>query len=381
MTEAQAKIPARDFGRIGFTEEQADLLDGAARFCADKSPIEKVRKLIGEECGFDQSVWEENVALGWLGVAIPEEYGGVGLSMAEVAPIAEQMGAAMMATPFSATTIAAQLVLTAGGEEQKKEILPAIVAGAPVALAFMEDEGGWDLTQISSVAQSGALRGRKVLVEHADVARWVLVSVLRNGKPALALLERGDIPDSALRRETVIDETKRCYALTLDGVTVSESEFLDQNRTGPALARMALAASLLSAAECVGAAKAVIDYTVSYLQTRKQFGRLIGSYQALKHPMVDAYVQYEQARSHLYAAAHCFDDQGAGAVATHMAKAAADAVLSHAADRSIQFHGGFGFTYDCDAQLYRRRAIYHAAAFGDAAWHRKKIGELLFARR
>ena len=108
-----------------------------------------------------------------------------------------------------------------------------------------------------------------------------------------------------------------------------------------------------------------------------QFGALIGSYQALKHPTVDAYVAYEQARSHLYSAAHCFGEQGVGEIATRMAKAQADAAMSFAADRAIQFHGGFGFTYDCDAQLYRRRAIWHASQYGDGAYHKQKLADLL----
>jgi len=152
---------------------------------------------------------------------------------------------------------------------------------------------------------------------------------------------------------------------------------MDQDRTQATLNYIDLAANLLSAAEMVGGAQGVIDYTIEYLTTRKQFGKLIGSYQSLKHPTVDAFVEYEQARSHLYAAAHCFTEQGTGEIATRMAKAQADKAYSFASDRSIQFHGGFGFTYDCDAQLHRRRAIWHAAQFGDATWQRKKLADLL----
>jgi alkylation response protein AidB-like acyl-CoA dehydrogenase len=127
-----------------------------------------------------------------------------------------------------------------------------------------------------------------------------------------------------------------------------------------------------------GGAQGVIDYTVDYARTRIQFGKPIGAYQGVKHPLVATYARYEQARSHLYSAAHCFNEQGVGEIATRMAKAEADAAFSFAADRSIQFHGGFGFTYDCDAQLYRRRAIWHASQFGDRAYHKKKLAELLF---
>ncbi len=375
------RAPDHDFGRLGFSEEQADLLAVAANFCREKSPIEKVRSLMTEEGGFDRDVWNEIAELGWLSIAIPENYGGAGLSLAEVAPVMEQMGASMLSAPFAPTTLAAQVILKAGTPAQKEEILPAIVGGEIATLALMEHDGAWDLTSITATASGGGparLSGEKILVCDADEARWIVVSVLRDDAPALVCLNRNVIPEGALRRETVIDETKRCFSLRLDGIEVEETSFLEQDRVGAALVHVDLAAALLSAAETCGGAKAVIDYTVDYLKTRKQFGKLIGSYQSLKHPIVDAFVQYEQARSHLYAAAHSFGDQGTGEVATRMAKAACDAVLSYAADRSIQFHGGFGFTYDCDAQLYRRRAAWHAALYGDAAFHKQKLAALLF---
>ena len=138
-----------------------------------------------------------------------------------------------------------------------------------------------------------------------------------------------------------------------------------------------MAANLLGAAELTGSCQSCIDYTVEYLNTRKQFGKLIGSFQALKHPTVDAFIDYQKSRSLLYTAAFSFGKQGQREIATRMAKAQADQAASFAADRSIQFHGGFGFTYDCDAQLYRRRAIFHASQYGDARYHKKKLADLL----
>ena len=133
----------------------------------------------------------------------------------------------------------------------------------------------------------------------------------------------------------------------------------------------------LSAAELTGSCQSCIDYTVEYLGTRKQFGKRIGAFQALKHPTVDAFVDYQKARSLLCTAAFNFGQQGEGEIAVRMAKAKAEEVASFAADRSIQFHGGFGFTYDCDAQLYRRRAIFLASQHGDARYHKQKLADLL----
>lgn len=373
----------REFGRIGFSEEQSDLLNIATEFCLKRSPIEKVRDLMITEKGFDQAVWQEIADLGWLGVAIPEDYeGGVGLSMGEVVPIVEQMGRALMVSPFVPTILAAQVILAAGTNAQKDKYLPKIITGSIATLAVMEAEGHWDLTKCSATATivdgRVELSGAKSFVSDAFFADIIIISVMCAGKPILLLLERDNIPDKALRRETLIDETKRSYELILDGLTCSESDFLSADRVETALLELQLSKSLLSAAECCGGTQAVIDYTLDYLQTRKQFGKLIGSYQGLKHPIVDAFVSYEQARSHLYSAAHCFNEQGTGEIATRMARVQADRALSYAADRSIQFHGGFGFTYDCDAQLYRRRAAWHAAIYGDAAYHKKKLSSLLF---
>jgi len=154
---------------------------------------------------------------------------------------------------------------------------------------------------------------------------------------------------------------------------------MDTAKTQATLNHIHLAANLLSAAELTGGCQSCIDYTVEYLGTRKQFGKLIGAFQALKHPTVDAFVDYQKSRSLLYTAAFNFGQQGEGEIAVRMAKAKAEEVASFAADRSIQFHGGFGFTYDCDAQLYRRRAIFHASQYGDARYHKRKLAELLLA--
>ncbi len=371
-----------NLGQMGFSEEQADLLEVAKKFCRDKSPMDKVRALIKDEAGYDPDVWEDIARLGWLGIAIPEEYGGVGLGLAEIVPVMEQLGRFLLAGPFFSTTMAAQALLVGGTEEQKKNYLPKIAEGRIATLALTEDSGDLNLENIAASArrteEGFALSGNKYFVGDAAAAEWIIASVLFEQKPALVLIERSSLPTGALRRETIIDETRRAYALDLDGVTVPPSAMLDPALASAALAYIHLCANLLAAAEMCGGTQNVIDYTIEYLNTRKQFGRTIGSYQSLKHPTVDAYVAYEQARSHLYSAAHCFNQQGTGEIAIRMAKAQADKAFSYAADRSIQFHGGFGFTYDCDAQLYRRRAIWHASQFGDAAYHRKKLAELLF---
>ncbi len=372
-----------EFAGIGYTEEQIELLNVATNFCRVKSPIALVRRLIDSETGFDQTIWDDVTALGWTAIGIPEHYDGAGLSLAAVVPVAEQMGRHMMATPFPSCTLAAQLLLACGNETQKEFFLPKLAAGDIGTLALYEPHGDWDLQHIDAIATTQnnrlILSGTKQFVMWGQAANFIIASVQYEGQPALVILPRDVVPDGAFRREIIIDETKRSAALNLDGISLPMSALMAQNNTVAALSHIDLAAALLQSAEMCGGALSVIDYTVSYLQTRKQFGNVIGSYQALKHPVVDAYVEYEKARSHLYSAAYSFADQGIGEVAVRMAKASADKTYSFAADRAIQFHGGFGFTHDCDAGLHRRAAIFHASQFGDAAWHRSKLGDLLFA--
>ncbi len=373
-----------DFAGLGYSEEQIELLDVATAFCREKSPMTKVRTLMESETGFDADVWREMADLGWLAVAVPEAQGGVGLTLAEVVPIVEQMGRTMLPSPFVATTLAQQALLAGGTAAQQGEWLPRLAAGEVGTLALSEANGDWQLTNIEARAsRSGdgslTLSGTKHFVLWAENAALVIATVLLDGKPALVAIERAAIAAGALRREGIVDETKRSFALTLDGISLPESALLDTDRATQALAQVELAANLLQSAEMCGGSQAVIDYTLDYLRTRKQFGKLIGEYQALKHPMVDAYVTYEKARTHLYSAAYSHGEQGLGEVAVRMAKAAADGAYSFAADRAVQFHGGFGFTHDCDAGLHRRAAIFQASQYGDAGWQRAKLADLLLA--
>ncbi len=372
-----------DFAGLGYSEAQIDLLDIAANFCRDKSPMERVRKLMDSPAGFDEALWSEMAALGWTAIAIPQEFGGAGLSLAEVVPVAEQMGRRMMASPFVASALAAQALMACGTGAQKAAWLPKIAEGTPASLALFEPHGDWDLCNLTALAERDGdqirLSGQKQFVQWADAAQCIIASVLWDQRPAMVLIPRDQIPNGALRREAIIDETKRSAALTLDGITLPLCAMLDADKAPAALALIEMAAILLQSAEMCGGAQQVIDYTTGYLQSRKQFGNVIGGYQALKHPTVNAYIEYEKARSLLYSAAYNFADQGAGKVAVHMAKAAADRAYSYAADRAIQFHGGFGFTHDCDAGLHRRAAIFHASQHGDAAWHRAKLADLLLA--
>lgn len=372
-----------EFAGLGYSEEQIDLLEVATGFCREKSPIASVRAHMESEPGFDPQLWQEMADLGWLAIAVPEQFGGVGLSMAEIVPVAEQMGRNMLASPFPSTSTAIQALLAGGTATQMEQWLPRLASGSIATLALYEDHGDWDLSHITATAQMDGdefiLSGKKYLVLWAVNAEIIITSLMLDGKTAFAIIPADAIPEGALQRENIIDERKRSFSLNLEGIRLPRTALMDVGKARETLYAIEMAALLLQAAENCGGTQAVIDYTIEYLTTRRQFGKVIGEYQALKHPAVDAYVDYEKARSHLYSAAHSFGEQGTGEVAVRMAKAASQKAYDFAADRAIQFHGGFGFTHDCDAGLHRRAAIFQASQFGDAAWHRQKLGQLLFA--
>lgn len=366
---------------IKFSEEQEQLLEIASSFARDKFPMDKARARIAAKEDFDPAIWSEMASLGWLGVAIPEEFGGSGLSLGEVVTIVEPLGRNVAGTPLVSTTLVAQALLKAGTDPQKREYLPKIAEGAIGALALSEAHGDWNLEHIEAgAAEKGdtlVLTGTKTFATDAASADLAIASVLVGGKPAMVLLDKAALAKAHIEREIVIDETRRSYRVKLDGIAVPKSNLLDQSQTRAALRHIDEAACLLLAAEMCGGAAGVIDVTIEYLKTRKQFGHYIGAYQALKHPMVDALLALEAARSHLYYAAGIFGENPDSEIALRMAKAQAGDALAFAADRAIQFHGGFGFTYDCDAQLYRRLGIWCDVRHGDAAYQRAKLADLI----
>jgi len=367
--------------RMTFSDEQAMLLDTAVEFFRAKAPPAAVRAQIDTEHGFDRALWDEMVALGWSGLAVPAEYGGSGLSLAEAVTIAEPMGRHLAASPFLATQLCVQGVLAGGDDVQKSDWLSRIVGGTIGTVAVFEPAGSWDLAladaEATLVGDTVHLRGVKGLVTDAGVAELLLVSARHAGAPALALVERSQVPAAHLQRETVIDETQRSFRLNLEGITLPAAALI----TGPA-ARAGLdairnGALLLVSAMAAGGIAGVLDIVVDYLNTRTAFGRKIGSFQALKHTCAEILIGLERSRSHVYHAASRIGAGEDAEVALRMAKAEASDAFAFAGDRAIQFHGGFGFTYECDAQLYLRRALWLQYLFGDAAHHRRRLGELL----
>ena len=366
---------------LSFSDEQAMLLDSAKSFCGDKSDISAVRSLLQSDIGHNPEVWQQMVALGWTGIAIPEQYGGFAMGLGSTVPVIESMGRHLLGTPLITSTLASQAILRGGSEAQREQWLPKVVQGTVGSMALLDNEDwGAKLCGVTAnQSDSGiVLSGKKLLVADATVADFFVVSVNHSGNPALAIVEASQLTTGAITANTLIDETKRAATVDFTGVTISPDALLPHSEQ--ALKDVRLVGALLTAAEATGTSAATLDCIVSYLTSRIQFGRLIGSYQSLKHPTVDILLQMDSSRSLIYHAATLIDNGSVTKdteVACRMAKAQATETLLFAGDRAVQFHGGMGFTYDCDAMLYIRRAQWAQHQYGDAQHHRLHLAKLL----
>jgi alkylation response protein AidB-like acyl-CoA dehydrogenase len=362
---------------IEFTAEQAMLADTATEFCRNKSSIAAVRARIDHNAEHDPDLWQEISALGWLAIAVPEEFGGLGMGLGGVVPVVEAMGEHLLGSPYIACTLAIQALVTSASDEQKQAWLPGLAEGRIATVALTEADGSWLLDQTAAAGERSGdtitLSGTKQQVLDARVAEVMIVSVSLGSQPRLIVLQHDEIPAEAIRREVVIDETRRSYSVELDGIEVSADRLLPQAN----LAAIEQAALLLLSAEMSGGLTGVLNVIVEYLKTRKQFDRLIGSYQALKHPTVDILLAQEAAKSHVYHAATLLAQGEDAEIALRMAKAHGSEAFAYAGDRAVQFHGGFGFTYECDAQLFLRRALWCQHQFGDERYHRQLLAPLL----
>jgi alkylation response protein AidB-like acyl-CoA dehydrogenase len=368
---------------MSFSEEQGMLLDSAREFCRNRSDISAVRALLDSDRGYDEQVWQELVELGWMGIAIDEAHGGSGLAIGSAVPVAECMGRYLLSTPFITATLVAQALQRGGSTQQCETHLPAICAGEVATLALLESED-WGDGNVSLAAEAHGdklrLIGSKTQVAYAGEASLFLLSVMTTGERGLLLVPAEAVAATAISSQVNIDQTRRSSRIDFTGVEVPRENLLPGD-AATIIRDLMLLGGLLYGAEATGSTAACMDVTVGYLNTRKQFGRLIGSYQALKHPMVEVLCGMDAARSFIYHAATVVGEGPLDVdaeIACRMAKAQASDALKFAGDRAVQFHGGMGFTYECDAQLYIRRAQWSQQVFGDAYHHRKRLAPLLF---
>jgi alkylation response protein AidB-like acyl-CoA dehydrogenase len=373
-----------------FSEEQQALVDSARDFLASHSGPEDIRSAMTSELGYDKAIWQQIATeLGWPSVHIPEAYGGLGLGYVDLVVLLETMGEALLCSPFFATVaLAANTLLEVGSEAQKKEFLPAIAEGRTTAtLALAEKAGLWDAASITATARPDGdgfvLDGVKSWVVDGHSADLLLVAVRKpgtQGEDGIAVFALpAQTPGLERKLLPTMDQTRRLAEIHLTNVRAPKSTCLGEfGAAGRGLSRALDLAAIALAAEQVGGAQRCLDMAVAYAKERQQFGRPIGSFQAIKHKAADMLVAVESARSALYYAACIVDDQSDDlATNASLAKAwCSEAYFKCAAD-NIQIHGGVGFTWEYDPHLHFKRARASESWLGTPAAHRERVAKAL----
>jgi alkylation response protein AidB-like acyl-CoA dehydrogenase len=366
--------------QFAFSDEQAALKREARRFLERSSAPADVRRAMEHEAGFDRDVWHKLVELGWTSLTIPEEYGGAGLGAVELAAVLEEMGGALLCAPFFSTVCLATTALLLGAsDEQKREWLPAIAEGrATGALAVVEVEGRWDKIEATARRDGGdfVLRGRKSFVVDGHTADLILVAA-RDADATAVYLVPAKAPGLVRHALQPLDPTRKLAELELDDVRVPLAARLPAD--GARLVERTLErARVALAAEQVGGAERCLALSVDYAKTRVQFGRPIGSFQAIKHKCADMLMLVESARSACYHAAFLAATDGEELpIAAALAHSYCSEAYFRVAAETIQVHGGIGFTWEHDAHLYFRRARSSATLLGEPRLERERLAQLI----
>ena len=370
---------------FAFSEEQDQLRDAVRRFLDSKSPSSEVRRLMETTEGYDPAVWSQMAnELGLQSIHIPEEYGGQGFTFVELAIVLEEMGRVLLCAPyFSTVVLAADAIMNAGTDAQKGELLPGIASGETIAtLAFTEPNGRWDASGIEMEASgSGAsttLSGTKMFVIDGHTANLIVVAARTagsSGEDGISFFTvDGDAAGLTRTPLATMDQTRKQARLDFENVAASP---LGESGAGwPALSKTLDQAAVGLANEMVGGAQKVLEMSVEYAKVRVQFGRPIGSFQAIKHKCADMLLEVESGKSAAYYAAWAAaEDNDELPVAASLAKAYCSDAYFHAAAENIQIHGGIGFTWEHDAHLYFKRAKSSEILLGDATYHRELLAQ------
>src|SRR6266567_1723163 len=355
--------------QFGLSESQQILKDTARKFFAGECPSAEVRKLMETGTAYDESLWLKLAAQGFTGILVPEEYGGMGLGKVELVLLMEEAGYALLPGPLFSTIALGGAVLEAvGTPEQKKKYLPRIASGDIRATAILMEPGAASDNQIAIAG--GKMTGTKLFVTDAAEANFILI-VTSSG----VFLADAKAPGIKIGPMKGMDLTRKIYSVKFQNTPV---EKLGASANASALTRALDAATTALAAEMVGGMQRTLELTVAYAKTRKQFGKPIGTFQAVQHMCADMYLETESARSAAYYAAWALEENAPdAAVAVSVAKMYASDACRTVGNRGIQVYGGMGFTWENDLHLYYRRAKASETMLGDATFHRERIARLV----
>jgi alkylation response protein AidB-like acyl-CoA dehydrogenase len=365
---------------FAFSEEQEELRKTVRSFLETKSPESEVRRLMDTEEGYDPAVWRQmGEQMGLQGLAIPEEFGGSGYSYIELGVVLEEMGRALLCAPyFSTVVLAANTLLQSADDAAKKDYLPGIASGDTIAtLAYTEPSGKWDESGISAEAKQDGdtwkISGTKMFVLDGHVADLIIVAARTPAGVSLFAVE-GDAPGLTRTALSTMDQTRKQAKLEL---AETPARLIGTDGAGwTVLSSVLDLVAVGLAAEQVGGAQKVLEMAVEYAKVRVQFGRPIGSFQAIKHKCADMLLEVESAKSAAYYGMWCASEMNdeLPSVAS-LAKAYCSEAYFHAAAENIQIHGGIGFTWEHPAHLYFKRAKSSELLFGDPTYHRELLAQ------
>lgn len=375
-----------------FDEQQRQLQESAQSFFTAQADSAALRRVIDSDANFDTAVWKKLVAeMGWTGIGIPEKYDGLGLGQIEIAIVQQEMGRTLHASPFLANNaLAAPAILAAGNETQRAELLPKLADGSSIAaLACTGPQGipGVDGIEVlltpngANFTLSGAA-GFVVFGQHADLLIVAARAPDSSGNKGISLLALPrDLPGIRIEKLAVMDLTRPYASIVFDAVVIEPVHILGTpGQGGAALERTLALGNIALAAEQCGGAEKCLAFATDYAKQREQFGRAIGSFQAIKHKLADMMVLVEAAKSAVYYAACTADENPEQlAEAAAVAKAYCADAFFKCAGEAIQIHGGIGYTWEHDAQLYFKRARASMNLLGDSRFQREAIAEQLFS--
>lgn len=356
---------------FGLSEDQQLLKSTIARYLTERCPTERVREIMDGETGHDEALWADLAGLGVFALAVPTEYGGLGSELLDVALVAEELGRAATPGPFLGVAMATVALAGADAPDVHSGWLERIATGeAVVTTGLGEEQSRWDPSSLQASVEDDRLTGCKAMVPYASVADAIVVAARDADGPALWLVERGaaGMGISALKGN---DLTRRLDRVTLENVQA-------RRLGGSALVERVLDAGLvLLAADAFGGAEKCLRMTRDYSLQREQFGQPIGAFQSYKHQLADMATEIEPSMSLYWYAAHAFDripEQASRHAA--LAKAHLGELFNEVAFRCTELHGGIGFTWEYDLQLWFRRALFDKAYLGEAALHRERAARM-----
>ncbi len=375
---------------LSFTEEQRIIQESARKLLENECNIEYVRRMWEDEIGCPPELWQKMAEMGWLGITIPEEYDGMGLGFLELGIILDEMGRVAMPGPFLSTVMAAQLIADAGSEEQKKALLPRIAMGEIKAtLAIDEAAFGYTVKGINlpATAQGNdfVLKGKKQFVMDGLGSHLMIVAARteQSGDPekGVSLFFVDDNISGVLKRplKTMDGGRKQCE-VTFENVVVPAPNLLGEKNAGwPLLKKAFIRAVLAVSMENIGGGQRALDMAVEYAKIRIQFGRPIGSFQAVKHACARNLVELEGSRSICYYAAWAMDhlSESESGLFASVAKAYSSRMYRNVTADGTQVLGAIGITWEHDMHLYLKRAKMNESLFGDPVFHREHVAQIL----